>query len=98
MASLCSLHNRRRPSPIIPPRVTFMTDWRDSWPPLPLNVWRPSYETVHLWAQIVGKVRIALTPLLNHWWNSALYVTARGLTTDVMPYNGQGIEIRFDFV
>lgn len=68
-----------------------------SWPSLPLDQWQPTRDTVHLWTQIVGKTRLALAPPLNHWWNSALYVTARGLTTSLMPYAGGGAEIAFDF-
>ena len=67
------------------------------WPPLPLEQWQPTRDTVHLWTQIVGKTRLGLTPLLNHWWNSTLYVGARGLTTSLMPYPGGGAEIEFDF-
>jgi uncharacterized protein DUF5996 len=67
------------------------------WPSLPLDEWRPTRDTVHLWTQIVGKTRLALTPRLNHWWNSTLYVTARGLTTSLMPTPGGGAEIEFDF-
>ena len=53
----------------------------DAWPPLPLDDWRDTLETLHLWMQIAGKIRLALTPLVNHWWNVPLYVSARGLTT-----------------
>jgi hypothetical protein len=70
----------------------------DPWPPLPLEGWRPTYETLHLWMQIVGKIRLELTPRLNHWWNSTLYLTARGMTTSPMPYRDGSIEIRFDFI
>jgi Family of unknown function (DUF5996) len=68
------------------------------WPSLPLEQWQGTRDTVHLWTQIVGKTRMALTPPLNHWWNTALYVTARGLTTSLMPYPGGGAEIEFNFV
>lgn len=67
------------------------------WPALPLDQWQPTRDTVHLWTQIVGKTRLALAPPLNHWWSSALYVTARGLTTSLMPYAAGGAEIQFDF-
>src|SRR5512138_1966494 len=69
-----------------------------AWPPLPLREWQPTYATLHLWTQIVGKVRTALTPLINHWWNSTLYLTARGLTTSAIPWRDGAFEIRFDFV
>jgi hypothetical protein len=68
-----------------------------SWPPLPLEQWQPTRDTVHLWTQIVGKTRLGLEPRVNHWWNSTLYVTARGLTTSLMPCPDGGVEIEFDF-
>lgn len=68
------------------------------WPPLSLAEWQPTFETLHLWTQIAGKIRIATTPLINHWWNSSLYVTARGLTTSGMPYGEGAFEVSFDFV
>lgn len=68
-----------------------------SWPNLPVEQWEPTRDTVHMWTQIVGKTRLALEPRLNHWWGCALYVTARGLTTSLMPYPGGGAEIEFDF-
>jgi hypothetical protein len=73
-------------------------DLPDSWPALPLKSWEDTRATLHMWTQIVGKVRLALTPLVNHWWNVPLYVTARGLTTSEMPYAGGAIELWFDFI
>ncbi|HWG59681.1 MAG TPA: DUF5996 family protein [Candidatus Acidoferrales bacterium] len=69
-----------------------------SWPSLPLESWKDTYATLHMWTQMVGKVRLALTPLVNHWWNVPLYVSARGLTTSPMPYQDRMIEIWFDFI
>jgi hypothetical protein len=69
----------------------------DQWPDLPLNEWQDTYHTLHLWTQIVGKIRLALEPLQNHWWNAALYVSLRGLTTSPMTYKGGAFEIEFDF-
>jgi len=69
-----------------------------AWPLLPLQEWKGTYETLHMWTQIVGKIRLALTPKVNHWWNVPLYVTVRGLTTSAMPYRGGSLEIEFDFV
>jgi len=70
----------------------------DAWPELPLEAWQDTYDTLHMWTQIVGKIRMTLTPLINHWWNVTLYVSARGLTTSPIPY-GRGIfEMRFDFL
>ena len=71
---------------------------REAWPPLPLAEWRTTYETLHLWLQIVGKIRLATTPLINHWWNTTLFLTARGLTTTPMPYHDEAFEIQFDFI
>ena len=68
------------------------------WPALPVDGWRETYATLHMWTQIVGKVRLALTPLVNHFWNVTLYVTPRGLTTGAMPLGDRDLEIRFDFV
>jgi len=68
------------------------------WPPLALGDWLPTYATLHRWVQIVGKTRLALAPFVNHWWNSALYVTPRGLTTSSMPVDGRAIDAEFDFV
>ena len=71
---------------------------REIWPSLPLSEWKDTYETIHRWTQIVGKIRIALEPLINHWWNSTLYVTSRGLTTSAMPYENTQLQIDFDFL
>ena len=70
----------------------------DVWPALPLQDWKDTYATLHMWTQIVGKIRLAQTPLLNHWWNVTLYVTSRGLTTSAMPYDDRIFEIDFDFM
>ena len=58
----------------------------EGWPSLPLEEWQPTYATLHMWLQIVGKTRLALAPMENHWWQVALYVTPRGLTTSLIPY------------
>lgn len=69
------------------------------WPAeLPLAEWKDTYDTLHRWTQIVGKIRLTLTPQVNHWWNSTLYITPRGLTTSSMYYNGRPLQIDFDFV
>jgi hypothetical protein len=70
----------------------------ERWPALPLADWKDTYATLHMWMQIVGKVRLALCPNVNHWWGTALYVTARGLTTSAMPYEKGIFEVHFDFV
>jgi hypothetical protein len=68
------------------------------WPALPYAAWRDTCTTLHLWSQIVGKIRLATTPWLNHGWHVALYVDASGLTTSPMPRTGGSSELRFDFV
>jgi len=70
----------------------------DPWPALPLESWKDTCATLHMWSQIVGKVRLALTPLVNHWWNVPLYVSSRGLTTSAIPYRNGAFEIWFDFI
>ena len=67
------------------------------WPALPLDAWTDTRETVHLWTQIVGKIRMANTPVVNHWWNVTLYVTTTGLTTSPTPYGDRTFQIDFDF-
>jgi Family of unknown function (DUF5996) len=69
-----------------------------SWPDLPLLSWRDSYATLHLWTQIVGKIRLALSPWLNHSWHVTLYVTGRGLSTSPIPHGARNFEIEFDFI
>jgi hypothetical protein len=68
------------------------------WPELPTAAWRETYETLHLWTQIVGKIRLARTPWLNHSWHVTLYVTARGLTTSAIPDGARSFQIDFDFI
>lgn len=68
------------------------------WPALPWNEWAATTDTLHMWTQIVGKVRLAQTPLVNHWWNVPLYVSARGLTTTAMPHGDIFFEMEFDFI
>ncbi|WP_373538889.1 DUF5996 family protein [Chamaesiphon sp.] len=67
------------------------------FPSLPLASWQDTYTVLHLWTQIVGKIRLTLSPNINHWWQSTLYVTPRGLTTGTIPYKTRTFEIRFDF-
>ena len=76
-----------------------MTDRQPaSWPELPLSAWRDTYATLHRWTQIVGKIRLTLSPWLNHSWQVTLYVTARGLSTSPIPYGARNFEIEFDFI
>jgi hypothetical protein len=68
------------------------------WPPLPLDSWRDTYATLHMWTQIVGKVCLALTPLTNHFWNAAFHLTARGLITPPLTAGGITLTMTFDFI
>lgn len=72
---------------------------RSRWPSIPLADWRDTRDTLHLYTQIVGKVRLARAPLVNHWWDTTLYVTATGLTTSLMSHpTGPAFQIDFDFL
>jgi hypothetical protein len=68
------------------------------WPALPYREWRATRDTLHRWMQIVGKVRLTLTPTINHWWNVPFYVSARGFTTSAIPYGERWFEMELDFV
>jgi hypothetical protein len=70
----------------------------EDWPELAYEAWAPTAATLHMWTQIVGKVRMALTPPVNHWWHVPLYVTGRGLTTSPIPWNERSFEIAFDLI
>ncbi|MBD0370091.1 MAG: hypothetical protein ICV60_04600 [Pyrinomonadaceae bacterium] len=73
-------------------------DKSEVWPSLPLEEWEATRATLHMWTQVIGKIRLAQMPPVNHWWNVPLYVSARGLTTHAMPYNERTFEIDFDFI
>src|SRR5690606_20848165 len=76
-----------------------MTTSGDVWPAIPVAEWADTRDTLHLYTQVVGKVRLASEPHSNHWWNVPLYLSARGLTTSLMPHpSGPAVEIEFDFV
>ena len=75
-----------------------MTADNKSWPALDYPAWQDSCGTLHRWTQIVGKIRMARAPAMNHWWHVPLYVTARGLTTSPMPHGGRIFQIDFDFI
>jgi Family of unknown function (DUF5996) len=70
----------------------------EPWPALPYEAWKDTCATLHLWTQIVGKIRLAQTPWINHSWHVTLYVTPRGLTTSPIPYDGRAFQIDFDFI
>src|SRR5262245_58206904 len=69
----------------------------DRWPDLPVE-WRPTYATLHMWTQIVGKIALAQAPPLNHCWSSALQITARGLITRPLPHGERAFTLEFDFI
>jgi hypothetical protein len=70
----------------------------DAWPALPFEQWRETLATLHMWTQVVGKVRLAQAPLVNHWWQVPLYVTSRGLTTSPVPHGRRTFQADFDFI
>jgi hypothetical protein len=70
----------------------------ERWPALPWDQWKDTATTLHMWMQIVGKTRLALSPTLNHWWHVPLYVGPRGLTTSAIPYHDETFDIEFDFI
>jgi hypothetical protein len=69
-----------------------------AWPALPLASWQATCATLHMWLQIVGKTRLALAPMRNHWWQVTLYVTPRGLTTSAMPFGERALSVELDFI
>ncbi|MDR3569874.1 MAG: DUF5996 family protein [Syntrophobacteraceae bacterium] len=80
-------------SPQAPPHA----NGKQAWPLLPLKDWHDTYTTLHMWMQVVGKIRLKLSPMTNHWWQVPLYVTSRGLATSPIPYDMRTFEMRFDF-
>jgi hypothetical protein len=70
----------------------------EQWPALPLEEWEDTRATLHMWTQVVGKIRMEQTPLVNHYWNVPLYVSARGLTTTAIPHGERTFEMEFDFI
>src|ERR1035441_10161872 len=81
-----------------PSRIDAPAPLSSVWLPLPQSAWSDACATLQLWTQIVGKIRLALTPPINHSWNVTLYPTARGLTTSPMAYGSLIVQIDFDFV
>jgi hypothetical protein len=71
---------------------------RENWPELPMARWQDTFATLHMWTQIVGKVRLALCPHINHWWEVPLYVNSKGLTTSPIPWSRGVFEVQFDFL
>ena len=68
------------------------------WPSLPLTEWKDTYDTLHMWTQVVGKVALAQAPMINHWWHATLHVTARGISTPPLPHGNMVFQIEFDFI
>lgn len=75
-----------------------ITSNADQWPPLSFQEWKGTYATLHMWTQVVGKIRLVQTPWVNHSWHAPLYVTPRGLTTSPIPYEARSFQIDFDFI
>src|SRR6058998_2254930 len=75
-----------------------MLNTNAAWPALPLRAWRDMYATLHMWTQVVGKLCVALTPLTNHFWNTAFQVTSRGLATPALTAGDRALVITFDFI
>lgn len=75
-----------------------MTSNNDTWPEIPLAEWKDTYDTLQRWTQIVGKIRLALDPLITHSGNTTLYVNSRGLTTSAMSHNDINFQMDFDFI
>jgi hypothetical protein len=78
--------------------ISGATNRPEAWPALPLSEWADTYATLHMWSQVVGKVRLALSPRVNHWWEVPFYVSGRGLTTSPIPYEKGIFEVQFDFI
>src|SRR5437879_10417938 len=69
-----------------------------AWPALALDKWEETYDVIHRWSQIIGKIKLEFTPLINHWWNVTFSPSASGLTTGIIPYGDKCFEIEFDFI
>jgi len=80
------------------PILTSTSRFADTWPELPLSAWKDTYETLHMWTQIVGKIRMERCAPINHWWHVTLYVASRGLTTGPIPHGSLTFQVDFDFI
>ncbi|HUQ34025.1 MAG TPA: DUF5996 family protein [Pyrinomonadaceae bacterium] len=80
------------------PRIKNGAATAETWPSLPLEEWKDTYATLHMWTQIVGKIRLMQSPRINHFWQVPLYVTACGLTTTPIPHGARSFELEFDFI
>ena len=70
----------------------------ETWPSLPFESWSDTYATLHMWTQVIGKIRLVQSPWVNHSWHVTLYVTSRGITTSPIPYGARTFQIEFDFL
>src|SRR6478672_2988958 len=99
---ITQLKSKRRAKPARPHMagvtLQYIDGMNQEWPALPLDEWRDTYATLHMWSQVVGKIALACTPRLNHFWNVAFQVTARGLSTGRLKANGRTFGLAFDFV
>src|SRR6186997_2740324 len=73
-------------------------DGAGAWPALPLESWQDTFATLHMWTQMVGKTRLALAPMENHWWQVTLLPTARGLVAPAMAAGARTLDVEFDFI
>jgi len=80
------------------PPAAAISDASACWPAIRLADWKDTYATLHMWTQIVGKIRMELTPLVNHWWNVPFYLSSRGLTTSTIPYGDRHFDMEFNFI
>src|SRR5262249_43805970 len=78
--------------------MAFTQSTTETWPPLPYDAWKDTLDTLHMWTQVVGKVKLELVPFLNEWWEVAFTVTARGLTTGTIPFGRRVFQVDFDFL
>ncbi|MFL5730298.1 MAG: DUF5996 family protein, partial [Cytophagaceae bacterium] len=80
------------------PDIRYLLQKEEPWPALVLEQWKETYDMLHLWTQMVGKIKLELSPFLNHWWNVTLFPSASGLTTGLIPYKDLSFEMEFDFM
>jgi hypothetical protein len=92
-------HAKTKPRRYLEEALSLSThEGTDEWPALPYEAWKDTCETLHLWSQVIGKVKLALNPPENHWWHVSLAIAARGLTTGPIPYRGRILEVQLDFI
>ena len=82
----------------MPDIINNKTNFHNQWPSLPYGEWKDTYNTIHMWLQIVGKVKLELNSFINQWWHITFHLTSSGLTTGLIPYKNELFEINFNFV